>query len=46
MKLLLLNMPSCLLHISILIVDNIMMILYYEAEWRNNVNIITTIITP
>lgn len=35
------NKYCCLLNISILIVDNIMMILDYEAGWRNNVNIIT-----
>lgn len=36
------NKYCCLLNISILIVDNIMMILDYEAGWRNNVNIITS----
>jgi len=35
------NKYCCLLNISILIVDNIIMILDYEAEWRNNLNIIT-----
>lgn len=37
------NKYSCLLNISILIIDNIMMILDYEALWRSNMNIITII---
>jgi hypothetical protein len=43
MKLLPIHEYSYLLSIRNIIVDNIMMILNYEAKWRDNVNIITNL---